>query len=109
MQFDQLKRRQFITLLGGVAAAWPLAARAQQPERMRRVGVLLPATVDDLEFQTRLGAFLQGLQQSGWTDGRNVRIDTRWATTNAAEIRRHTAELSEPVAARRQCDRIYPV
>ena len=88
-----MKRRAFITLLGG-AAAWPLAARAQQGERVRRIGVLLPATADDLEFQARVGAFLQGLQQLGWTIGRNVRIDTRWATTNAAEIRRHAAELA---------------
>ena len=65
-----MKRREFITLLGG-AAAWPLAARAQQAERMRRIGILLPAAAD-----ARLGAFLQGLQQSGWTIGRNLRIDT---------------------------------
>ena len=89
-----MKRREFITLLGGAAAAWPLAARAQQAERMRRIGVLLPAAADDAEFQARVGAFLQGLQQLGWTIGRNVRIDTRWATANAAEIRRHAAELA---------------
>jgi putative tryptophan/tyrosine transport system substrate-binding protein len=88
-----VKRRQFITLLGGAAAAWPLVARAQQPVRMRRIGVLQPAAADDSEFQTRVGAFLQELQQLGWAIGRNVRIDTRWATTNAAEIRRHVAEL----------------
>jgi putative tryptophan/tyrosine transport system substrate-binding protein len=88
-----VKRRAFITLLGG-AAAWPLAARAQQGERMRRIGVLLPAAADDAEFQARVGAFLQGLALLGWTIGRNVRIDTRWATTNAAEIRRHAAELA---------------
>jgi len=84
-----MKRREFITLLGGAAAAWPLAARAQQPQQMQRVGVLLPATADDPVWQTRLGAFLQGLQQSGWSIGQNVRIETRWATINAAEIRRH--------------------
>jgi ABC-type uncharacterized transport system substrate-binding protein len=88
-----MKRREFITLLGGVAA-WPLAARAQQGERMRRVGVLLPAAADDPEFQASFGAFLQGLALLGWTIGRNVRIDTRWATTDAAEIRRHAAELA---------------
>jgi len=88
-----VKRRDFITLLGS-AVAWPLAARAQQGEGMRRVGVLLPATADDVEFQARIGAFLQGLQQSGWSIGRNVRIDTRWATANAAHIRRHAAELA---------------
>jgi putative tryptophan/tyrosine transport system substrate-binding protein len=89
-----MKRREFITLIGGAAAAWPLAARAQQAERTRRIGVLLPATADDAEFQARVGAFLQGLQQSGWSIGRNVRIDTRWATANAADIRRHAAELA---------------
>jgi putative ABC transport system substrate-binding protein len=88
-----MKRRQFITLLGVAAVSWPLAARAQQPDRMRRIGIILPATADDPEFQTRVGAFLQGLQQLGWTIGRNVRIDTRWATTNDADIRRHAAEL----------------
>ena len=88
-----MRRREFITVLGGAAAAWPLAARAQQRERMRRIGVLLPAAADDPEFQARVAAFLQGLQQLGWTIGRNVRIDTRWATANAADIRRHAAEL----------------
>src|SRR5262245_60022100 len=88
-----MKRREFITLLGG-AAAWPLAARAQQGERVRRIGVLLPAAADDSEFQARIRAFLQGLQQSGWSIGRNVRIATRWATTNGAEIRRHASELA---------------
>jgi putative ABC transport system substrate-binding protein len=88
-----MRRRNFITLLGG-AAVWPLAARAQQPERMRRVGILIPAASDDLEYQAFVGAFLQALAQLGWTDGRNVRIDTRWATTDAAEIRRHAAELA---------------
>src|SRR5215469_13180110 len=89
-----MRRREFITLLGGAAAAWPLAARAQQHERVRRIGVLLPATADDPVWQTRFGAFLQGLQQSGWSIGQNVRIETRWATINAAEIRRHAAELA---------------
>jgi putative ABC transport system substrate-binding protein len=89
-----IKRRAFISLLGGAAAAWPLAARAQQAERMRRIGVLLPATADDPEFQARVGAFLQGLALLGWTIGRNVRIDIRWATANAADIRRHAAELA---------------
>ena len=93
MQFDPLKRRDFITLLGSAAAAWPLVARAQQPDRMRRIGILLPVAADDAEFQTRVGAFLQGLQQLGWTIGRNVRIDTRWAGATPAEIRKHAAEL----------------
>src|SRR5215216_6631984 len=88
-----MNRRAFIGLLGA-AVAWPVAARAQQPERMRRIGILLPAAADDAVFQARVGAFLQGLALSGWTIGRNVRVDTRWATANAAEIRRHAAELS---------------
>jgi putative ABC transport system substrate-binding protein len=74
--------------------ASPLTARAQQPERMRRIGILLPATADDPEFQARVGAFHQALALLGWTIGRNVRIDTRWATANAADIRRHAAELA---------------
>ena len=88
-----MRRRDFITLFGGVAAVWPLSARAQQPERMRLIGILLPADVNDPVFQARLAAFQQELAQLGWTVGRNVRIDTRWATTNPAEIRRHAAEL----------------
>jgi putative tryptophan/tyrosine transport system substrate-binding protein len=87
-----VKRREFIALIGGTAA-WPLAARAQQGGRMRRIGVLLPASADDLNHQARVGAFLQALALLGWTIGRNVRIDTHWATTNAADIRRHAAEL----------------
>src|ERR1700681_2422778 len=91
-----MQRREFITLLGGAAAiaSWPRAARAQQADRVRRIGVLLAAAADDPEYQARMGAFQQGLALLGWTIGRNVRIDTRWATTNAAEIRRHAAELA---------------
>jgi ABC-type uncharacterized transport system substrate-binding protein len=88
-----MKRRSFITLLGG-AAAWPLAARAQQSERVRRIGVLLPATADDPQRQAWFGAFLQGLAQSDWIIGRNVQIDTRWATANPDAVRRHAAELA---------------
>jgi hypothetical protein len=88
-----MQRREFIAFLGGAAAAWPLAARGQQGERVRRIGVLQPAAADDAVFQARIGAFLQELALLGWTIGRNVRIDIRWATTNAAEIRRHAAEL----------------
>jgi putative ABC transport system substrate-binding protein len=88
-----MRRRDFITLLGGAAAAWPLAARAQERERMRRIGVLLSATADQPEFQAWVGAFLQALAQSGWTIGRNVRIDTRWAAGNADDIRKYAAEL----------------
>src|SRR3954468_7093152 len=88
-----MKRREFIKVIGGVAV-WPVSARAQQPERVRRIGVLLPGAAGDVEFQTRVGAFQQGLQQAGWTIADNVRIDTRWATTDAAEIRRHATELA---------------
>ena len=73
-----MKRREFFALLGGAVAAWPLAVRAQQGERVRRIGVLLPASADDARFQTFVGAFLQELQSLGWSIGRNVRIDTRW-------------------------------
>ena len=88
-----MRRREFISLLGG-AAAWPLAAYAQQGDRMRRIGVLLPVATEDAEFQTRVGAFLQALQQLDWTIGRNVEIDIRWATANADAIRRQAAELA---------------
>jgi DNA-binding LacI/PurR family transcriptional regulator len=88
-----MKRREFISLLGGAAAAWPLAARAQQGERMRRIGVLMPLAADDPEAQTRVAAFAQGLQQLGWTIGRNVRVDTRWAVGDSERIRRYAAEL----------------
>ena len=92
MQFDQLKRREFVSLLGG-AAAWPLAARAQESERMRRIGVLFPFAVTEPQIQAWFGALLQNLALSGWTIGRNIRIETRYATGNVAEIRRHAAEL----------------
>src|SRR5262249_31506150 len=88
-----MKRREFITLVGGAAAAWPLAARAQQGERMRRIGVLLAAAANDAEFQARMGAFQQGLQKAGWSIGRNVQLDIRWATSDAAKIRQQTTEL----------------
>jgi putative ABC transport system substrate-binding protein len=91
MQFALLKRREFITLLGGAAAAWPLVARAQQPERMRCVGVLMYLAAGDAEGQARLAAFTESLKQLGWSDGRNLRIDTRWATTG--NIHAQTAEL----------------
>jgi putative ABC transport system substrate-binding protein len=87
-----MRRRQFITLLGG-AVAWPLAARAQQGERVRRIGVLLPAAPDDAEQQSWLGAFLQGLAQSGWITGRNIRIETRWTRFDPEETRKYAAEL----------------
>src|SRR5262245_54218299 len=89
-----MRRREFITLLGGAAAAWPLAARAQPSERVRQIGLLLPGASDNAEYQSRVGAFLQALALFGWTIGQNVRIDTRWATANPGEIRRHAAELA---------------
>ena len=90
-----MRRRDFITLLGGAAASWPLAARAQQVERMRRIGILAGGVgADDPDAQARHAAFLQGLQQLGWIDGRNVRIDTRWSATNADAIRKHAVELA---------------
>ena len=89
-----MRRREFFTLLGGAVAAWPLAARAQQPERMRRIGVLMAFAPDDPEGRARVTAFMQALQQLGWADGRNVRIDSRWAQ-NAADLRQFTAELVE--------------
>ncbi|MGC2011249.1 MAG: ABC transporter substrate-binding protein, partial [Pseudolabrys sp.] len=87
-----MKRREFITMLGGAAVAWPVAARAQQGEPMRRIGVLMYLAADDAEGQARLAAFTQAMKQLGWSEGRNVRIDTRWAT--ADDIRRHAAELA---------------
>jgi putative tryptophan/tyrosine transport system substrate-binding protein len=92
MKIDQLKRRAFITLLGG-AAGWPLAARAQQPERMRRVGVLMSPREDDLEAQRRASILRNGLGELGWTDGRNIHIDYRWAAGDAARARAYAAEL----------------
>src|SRR6185437_6204075 len=91
-----VRRREFITLLGGAAAAWPLAARAQQGERMRRIAVLGGGTerdVSDPRLQPNTAAFLQGLQQLGWTDGRNVKIDYRWPAADADKARTYAAEL----------------
>ena len=87
-----MRRREFITLVGG-AAAWPMVARAQQNERVRRIGVLVASSADDAEWQARLEAFNEGLTQLGWIEGRNVRVDTRWATTNADDLRKQAAEL----------------
>ena len=87
-----MKRREFITLLGG-AAAWPLAARAQQPDRMRRIGVFMNLASDDAEGQARNAAFLQGLQEAGWAVGRNVRIEYRWGAGDPELFRRYAAEL----------------
>jgi putative tryptophan/tyrosine transport system substrate-binding protein len=87
-----MQRREFIVLLGGTVA-WPLTARSQQPERMRRIGVLMSFAADDPEGQTRMTAFLQELQQLGWTDGRNVRIDVRWGVGDSERYRRYATEL----------------
>ena len=87
-----MRRRNFISLVGG-AAAWPLSAQGQHPGGMRRIGVLIASAADDAESQARMAAFHQGLAQLGWSNGHNVRIDIRWATTNANELRRHAAEL----------------
>jgi putative tryptophan/tyrosine transport system substrate-binding protein len=88
-----MKRREFITLLGGAAAAWPLAVRAQQSERMRRIGVLMAFAESDREGQTFVAAFREGLQKSGWTEGRNIRIDTRWAAGETEGMQRLAKEL----------------
>ena len=115
-----MRRRAFISLLGA-GAAWPLAARAQQADRMRRVGVLLPFTADDSEGQARLMAFVQGLQQLGWAVGTNVRIDARWGAGDAERIRKYAAELlaltpnvivangSPEVSTLRQTTRTVPI
>jgi ABC-type uncharacterized transport system substrate-binding protein len=86
-------RRKFLATLGGAAVAWPLAARAQQGERMRRIGIILPASSDDAEYQVRVGALLQELQQLGWIIGRNIRIDTRWTKGDVDDARKYAAEL----------------
>ena len=86
-------RREFITLLGGAASAWPLAVSAQQGERVRRIGVLMTTAADDSEGQARISAFLQGLQQLGWIDGRNAQIDARWSEGDADRARKYAAEL----------------
>ncbi len=88
-----MKRREFITLLGGAAVAWPRAARAQQGERVRRIGVLMPYTATDPQMQIRNAAFLQGLQQLGWTVGQNVQIDYRWSAGNIDDTRKYAVEL----------------
>ena len=89
----RIKRRDFVSLLGGAAATWPFGARAQQFERMRRIGVLMPLGANDRQGQARIAAFLQGLRQFGWTD-QNVRIDYRWSADNDADTRKYAAELA---------------
>jgi ABC-type uncharacterized transport system substrate-binding protein len=88
-------RRELLAALGGAAAAWPLAARAQQGERMRRIGVLMNLAAEDPESSTRVAAFAQGLGELGWNVGRNVRIDYRWGAGDVGSVRRYAAELAE--------------
>src|SRR5262249_38985481 len=88
-----IKRREFITLIGGAAGAWPLAARAQQRERRRRLSIIPPASSGDAEYAVRVGALLQELQQLGWIIGRNIRIDTRWTKGDVDDTRKYAAEL----------------
>src|SRR5688572_7445710 len=88
-----MRRREFITLLGGAAVAWPLAARAQQGERVRRIGVLLFQTPDEPETQKRFAAFAQGLQEAGWIEGRNLRMDQRWGMGDVDRTRRYATDL----------------
>ena len=116
-----MNRRSFITLLGGAAATWPLAARAQQPDGMRRIGVLMHLPENDPEAQARMRAFRQGLQQLGWVEGRNVRIDYRFGAADVDRARRSAAELialapdviqasgSGPMAAVQQATRTVPI
>ncbi len=88
-----MQRREFITLLGGAAATWPLAARAQQGERMRRIGVLTGIAGNDAETKLRIAAFSQELQRLGWTEGRNVQINIRGGAGSSAAVRKYAAEL----------------
>ena len=88
-----IRRRKFLATLGGAAVAWPLAARAQQTDRMRHIGVLMAMKADDPEYQARMTAFLQELAQLGWIDGLNARIDTCWGVADADRIRKYAAEL----------------
>src|SRR5215475_9209736 len=90
---SHIGRRKFLATLGGAVAAWPLAARAQQGERVRRIGVLMNVAADGPEGQARLAAFVNGLRQLGWIEGRNVRIDRRWGAGDAERNRKYAAEL----------------
>jgi putative tryptophan/tyrosine transport system substrate-binding protein len=121
MQFDPLKRRDFITLLGGAAVAWPLAARAQQPERMRRIGVLMVRAEGDREGQNYAAAFRRGLTALGWVAGQNVEVEYRWQASNASMAQAFAKELVEfrpdilvvnatpSLAAMRQATRTIPI
>ncbi len=88
-----MRRRDFVKIIAGSSAAWPLAARAQQLDRMHRIGILMASGKDDAQGQARHTAFVQALQALGWSDGRNARIDTRWAAGDADRFRRYAAEL----------------
>ena len=88
-----MKRRELISVLGGAAFGWPLATRAQQAERMRRIGVLMALAESDPEAQAWITAFREGLQKLGWAEGRNIRIDTRWAALEAEAMQRYATEL----------------
>ena len=88
-----MRRREFITLLGGMAVAWPIEARAQEPARIKRIGVLLASADDDLDTQAHAAVFVQQLQQSGWIDGRNIRLEIRWGAGNATDTNKYAAEL----------------
>ena len=92
-----MRRREFITLVGGAAATWPLFARAQQAERMRRIGVLMGFAENDSRSHAHMAAFRDGLQKLGWTESRNIRIDTRWAAFDAESRQRFAKELSGPI------------
>src|SRR5262245_66438431 len=89
-----MRRREFITLIGGAAATWPLAVGAQQRERVRRIGSLT-GIADDSTTQARLATFLETLQQLGWTEGQNVQVDRRWGGGDADRIRKYAAELAQ--------------
>ncbi len=103
-----MKRREFIAGLSG-AVAWPVAARAQQSERMRRIGVVMGSAADDADGQARLTGFLQGLKQSGWTEGRDLRIDTRWGAGDSDLFRSLFGKSVPPLIARRCCGHLVPV
>jgi len=95
MQFGLLKRREFITLLGGAGAAWPLATHGQQPERMRRVGALMAFSESNPEHRSLIDTFMQGLTRLGWVEGRNVQIDVRWAGGDVGRMRAFAKQLAE--------------
>ena len=107
-----MRRREFITLIGGASAAWPLAARAQQPDRMRHIGVLMAHAESDPEFQTYVSAFREGLQKLGWTEGRNIQLDFRWGALDdtgdeaTIRVRTHRAEARPHRYAKHTANRV---